>query len=83
MFKNGGYNLSDIAAVTRGNEDGFFGGNSGWWIILLFLFGFGGGGFGWGNGAGNENVRDAVAYGFDINNLEISFDAGRITSYTE
>jgi hypothetical protein len=70
MFKNSGYNLSDIAAVTRGNEDGFFGGNSGWWIILLFLFGFGGGGFGWGNGAGNENVRDAVAYGFDINNLE-------------
>ena len=70
MFKNDGYNLSDIAAVTRGNEDGFFGGNNGWWIILLFLFGFGGGGFGWGNGAGNENVRDAVAYGFDINNLE-------------
>ena len=69
MFKSEGYNLSDIAAVTRGAEDGFFGGNSGWWIILLFLFGFGGGGFGWG-GAGNENVRDAVAYGFDINNLE-------------
>jgi hypothetical protein len=69
MFKSEGYNLSDIAAVTRSGEDGFFGGNSGWWIILLFLFGFGGGGFGWGNG-GNENVRDAVAYGFDINNLE-------------
>ena len=70
MFKSEGYNLSDIAAVTRSSEDGFFGGNNGWWIILLFLFGFGGGGFGWGNGAGNENVRDAVAYGFDINNLE-------------
>ena len=70
MFKSEGYNLSDIAAVTRRGEDGFFGGNNGWWIILLFLFGFGGGGFGWGNGAGNENVRDAVAYGFDINNLE-------------
>ena len=70
MFKSEGYNLSDIAAVTRSGEDGFFGGNNGWWIILLFLFGFGGGGFGWGNGAGNENVRDAVAYGFDINNLE-------------
>ena len=69
MFKSEGYNLSDIAAVTRSGEDGFFGGNNGWWIILLFLFGFGGGGFGWGNG-GNENVRDAVAYGFDINNLE-------------
>ena len=69
MFKNGsGYNLSDIAAVTRGNNDGMFGdGNGAWWLILLFLFaGWGGnGGFG-----GNENVRDAVAYGFDINNLE-------------
>ena len=59
MFKNGGYNLSDIAAVTgnrNGNGDDMFG-NNGWWIILLFLFagwggrGFGGGGFGGGNGA--------------------------------
>ena len=66
MFKNGGYNLSDIAAVTR-NGDGMFGGDGAWWLILLFLFaGWGGnGGFG-----GNETVRDAVSYGFDINNLE-------------
>ena len=57
-----GYNLSDIAAVTRNGGDGAFGDN-GWWIILLFLFtGWGGGGWG-----GN---RDSVAYGFDINNLE-------------
>ena len=71
MFKNGsGYNLSDIAAVTRGSNDGMFGdGNGAWWIILLFLFGWGWGGNG-GFGGGNENVRDAVAYGFDINNLE-------------
>ena len=71
MFKNGsGYNLSDIAAVTRSSNDGFFGdGNGAWWIILLFLFGWGWGGNG-GFGGGNENVRDAVAYGFDINNLE-------------
>lgn len=50
MFKNAGYNLSDIAAVTRnggGNGDGMFGEN-GWWIILLFLFA------GWGRG-GNGN----------------------------
>ena len=46
MFKNGGYNLSDIAAVTgRNGGDGMFGDN-GWWIILLFLFA------GWGNGFG-------------------------------
>ena len=43
MFKSGnGYNLSDIAAVTRGSGDGMFGdGNGAWWIILLFLFGWG------------------------------------------
>ena len=45
MFNTQGYGLSDIAAVTRG-EDGLFGGENGWWIILLFLFAFGG----WGNG---------------------------------
>lgn len=69
MFKNGGYNLSDIAAVTRnGNGDGMFGGDGAWWLILLFLFaGWGGNGGAFG---GNENVRDAVSYGFDINNLE-------------
>ena len=64
MFNGKGYSLSDVAAVTR-NDDGMFGGNGAWWILLLFLFSGWGGGFG-----GNENVRDAVAYGFDINNLE-------------
>ena len=39
MFNNSGYSLSDIAAVSgRSNNDGFFGGDNGWWIILLFLF---------------------------------------------
>lgn len=34
--------LSDIAAVTRGNDDGDgWGGNGAWWIIVLFLFMFG------------------------------------------
>jgi hypothetical protein len=64
-----GYNLSDIAAVTRGGGDGFFGGDGGWWIILLFLFaGWGRGGFGgFGGGGGYEapcatqaDVRAAV-----------------------
>jgi len=59
-----GYSLSDIAAATGKNNDGFGDGN-GWWIILLLLalggYGFGGmgmgfgglGGFGFG-GFGNE-----------------------------
>ncbi len=74
MFKNAGYNLSDIAAVTGGNRnngnDGMFGDN-GWWIILLFLFagwgrGFGGFGGGFGGGgceapcATQADVRAAV-----------------------
>lgn len=55
MFNGKGYNLSDIAAVTRnGNGDGMFGDN-GWWIILLFLFaGWGGRGFGGGFGGGSD-----------------------------
>ena len=69
MFK-GGYNLSDIAAVTgnrNGDGDGLFG-NNGWWIILLFLFagwGRGFGGFGGDGGLGlpcatQADVRAAV-----------------------
>lgn len=70
MFKGNGYNLSDIAAVTRGaNGDGMWGGDGGWWLILLFLFaGWGNGGYGFGGGGGN--ARDAVSYGFDMNGLE-------------
>ena len=61
-----GYNLSDIAAVTgnHNNNDGLWG-NNGWWIILLFLFA--GRGFGFGNNYGDgvipatqSDVRAAV-----------------------
>lgn len=51
--------LSDIAAVTRGNDDGDgWGGNGAWWIIVLFLFMFGAG---WnrGGGANGEPVTEA------------------------
>ena len=63
MFGSNGYNLSDIAAVTR-EGDGMWGGNNGWWIILLFLFAFGGGWNGF-NGhnrdiATQQDVRAAV-----------------------
>ena len=66
MFSGKGYDLSDIAAVTRnGNGDGMWG-DGAWWIILLFMFA-GWGGNGWGGGGG---TRDAVSYGFDMNGLE-------------
>ena len=65
-----GYSLSDIAAVTDGgrSNDGLFGEN-GWWIILLFLFaGNGWGGFG--GSRGGATTREEISYGFDMNNLE-------------
>lgn len=64
MFNtSNGYSLSDIAAVSGRNDNGF--GEDGWWIILLFLFA-GRGGFGnWGGGgdmpcATQADVRAAV-----------------------
>lgn len=44
--------LSDIAAVTRGNDNDGWGNGGVWWIIILFLFVFMGGGF-WGNRNGD------------------------------
>lgn len=73
MFNNPSYSLADIAAVNGRNEDGFFGGANGWWIILLFMFAFGGGGWGgWGgNGAATQGAltRADLTYGFDMSNL--------------
>lgn len=58
MFNTGGYSLADISAATGGsnrNDDGLFGGNGAWIIIILFLFVF----LGWGNrafgGVGGNN----------------------------
>ena len=61
MFNSTGYNLSDIAAVSRNGDA--FGGDNAWWIILLFMFaGWGNNGFGGDRGVGatQEDVRAAV-----------------------
>lgn len=65
MFNGEGYSLSDVAAVTRGN-DGWGGFGDGFasivWIIVILavLGGFGGNGFGWGN---NGNLNQALTRG--------------------
>jgi hypothetical protein len=60
------YSLADVAAATGNKDDGMFG-NNGWWIILLFLFtGFGGNG--WGGRGGS--TKEEIASGFALNNLE-------------
>ncbi len=71
MFNGKGYNLSDIAAVTRGGENNsMWGGDGAWWIILLFLFAGGGWGNGGWGGGGNVGTSREISYGFDMNNLE-------------
>lgn len=72
MFNGSNYSLSDIAAVTgRNNGDGMFGGDNGWWIILLFLFALGGwgNGNGWGGNMGGRGQSE-ISYSFDMNGLE-------------
>ena len=56
------YTLSDIAAVTDGNSrnNGMFG-NDAWWIIILLLFGYGRNGFGgFGGGQGGYGMPCGV-----------------------
>jgi hypothetical protein len=78
MFNgNGGYSLSDIAAVTEGtNGNGGFGNwGDGWWIILLFLFagGWGGRGFGgFGGGTGGTGDLPVTRGELDFSNLDSS-----------
>ena len=61
--------LSDIAAVTRNNNDGFGYGNGAWWIIILFLFVFMGGGGLW----GNRNNGDCGQYATAATQQEILY----------
>lgn len=85
-----GYSLSDIAAATGRNNNGF--GDSGaWWIIILLLAlgGFGGMGFGGFGGLGGmyefpwllngqNNINANTNQGFDT--LQLSNQLGNISS---
>ena len=65
------YSLSDVAAVTRGNDYGYgCDGMGAWWMIILFamIWGWGGNGFGGRNG---EPVTEAgLCNSMNFNNLE-------------
>ena len=57
---------ADVVALTNRNNDGMFGGNGAWWIIILFLFAFvGWGGNGWG-GNGNSGAADNYVLASDF-----------------
>lgn len=58
---DGNYSLADIAAATGNgrNNDGMFGGDGAWWLIVLFLFVFcGWGNNGWGNNGNGGGYAD-------------------------
>ena len=49
---DGNLTASDVALLTGNNRnDGMFGGDGSWWIIVLFIFAF----FGWGNNGWGNN----------------------------
>ena len=54
MMGNEGISVADALALRNTGDDGMFGGNGAWWIVILaLLFGWGGCGFGgWGGGGG-------------------------------
>lgn len=60
--------LADIAAVTRNNDGDGFGGNNGWWVLIILFALFGGwGNNGYGNagGQGAYDTQAVVQRGFD------------------
>lgn len=67
--------LSDIAAVTRNGDGEGFGGNNGWWVIILLLaiFGWGRGGYG-NTGDGSGGVQSGYALATDFATLERKLD---------
>jgi hypothetical protein len=74
----GEMSAADLAAVVgnSGNGNGWgFGGDGGWWIILLFLCLFGNGG--WGNGYGGGNNGGAGGLYPWMNQAEITSDGFR------
>ena len=82
MFGNSAPSVADIAAVTDGNRNSGWGGDSGWWvlIILFALFGWGGnrgfgcGGYGNGGGTFDGGIPNGFALATDFASLERKMD---------
>ena len=72
-ISDGNLSAADIAAVTNGGGFGF-GGDNGWWLILLFLFAFGG----WGNGFGGGYGGGGTPY--VVNDVQRGFDQSAVMS---
>lgn len=68
MNENGNGMYMPVAPAYAGGNDGMFGGNGAWWILILLAFlGWGNGGFGGYGGAGGQMVNGDIQRGFDQN----------------
>lgn len=80
MFNNSALSAADVAAVTDGNRNSGWGGDGGWWvlIILFALFGWGGnrgfgnGGYGVGGGTFDGGIPNGFALATDVHNVHAS-----------
>ena len=65
---DGNLTASDVALLTGNNRnDGMFGGDGAWWLIVLFLFAFcGWGNNGWGNNGNGGGYAATAATQADI-----------------
>ena len=66
---SGDLSLGYMMGQSEGNNSGMFGGESGFWgiILLALLFGDGGGGMGFGGGYGGGMMLNGIATRADIN----------------
>ena len=79
MFGGSAPSLADIAAVTGNNNADGFGGNNGWWVLIILFALFGGwgrGGYGYGDqgGSGGGSFQGALTRGdlcMDMNFQEL------------
>lgn len=78
MFNSNMPSLADIAAVTKDNDG--FGGNNGWWILIILFAIFGGwgnGGFAGGNGA--NGAYGGYVLASDFANVQRQIDSATTT----
>lgn len=75
-FSEGGsLSAADMAAVMNGNRnDGFFGSDGAWWLIILLLFANNG----WGNGFGFGGGGGYMPWMMGQNDVQRGFDQSAI-----